>query len=624
VDVVWYFNRLRVMDVRELLHRIQERWTLRAIERAQDAVATAAVIPSPSRFVFCTATKPMLPKLEWDLTANDAHANELLEGRGPALGFAWQFTDEPRCWHQAPDTGAEWPTEYFGRIPHRHGNPFGDARVVWEPSRLQHLVSLALLGARPRYQARAVALVERQLTSWIEANPPYRGIHYVSAMECALRLIAVCHTVDQLRNNFSQPRAAWTAVLAIVRSHAQLIFRRLSLHSSAGNHTIAEAAGLIYAGMLFPELEHARVWRDTGRALLNREYQRQVLPDGGGIEQSAAYLKFITDLAELCQRLLAVRALDDAICAARIQAGRRFLDELQGSGSSAPALGDADGGVALSAFARFSSPSRRARRTRATFSHSGYTILRSRPAPTTQILFDHGPLGMPPLHAHGHADALAVTLRRGDADVLLDSGTYSYTDAPWRSYFRGTRAHNTVTVDDRDQALQTSPFMWRQAYKSRLVKQQAGTHTVLLASHEGFRHIGVQHWRGLVYDHGSRLVVWDYLLGDRSHELSLWWHFGIDVALDGTIVRGNAAPCSMQISGAATVLRHHGSLEPIAGWRSPRYGIKQPITTIQARFQGALPKEFHTVITLADGESLDATDTEQRHIAVLREWVHEA
>jgi hypothetical protein len=45
----------------------------------------------------------------------------------------------------------------------------------------------------------AVAAVEAQLVSWVEANPFLTGIHYISPTECALRLLAVCHAVDALR-----------------------------------------------------------------------------------------------------------------------------------------------------------------------------------------------------------------------------------------------------------------------------------------------------------------------------------------------------------------------------------------------------------------------------------------
>ncbi len=77
------------------------------------------------------------------------------------------------------------------------------------------------------------------------------------------------------------------------------------------------------------------------------------------------------------------------------------------------------------------------------------------------VTLDAGPLGYGVLAAHGHADALAVTLRIGGHDVLVDPGTYDYFTHPeWRTYFRGTPAHNTVTIDDANQSEMLGPFLW--------------------------------------------------------------------------------------------------------------------------------------------------------------------
>ena len=71
------------------------------------------------------------------------------------------------------------------------------------------------------------------------------------------------------------------------------------------------------------------------------------------------------------------------------------------------------------------------------------------------MVFDCGELGFGSLAAHGHADALSVTVRAGGVDVLVDPGTYDYFTFPdWRRYFRSTRAHNTLGIDGVDQSAQ--------------------------------------------------------------------------------------------------------------------------------------------------------------------------
>ena len=78
-----------------------------------------------------------------------------------------------------------------------------------------------------------------------------------------------------------------------------------------------------------------------------------------------------------------------------------------------------------------------------------------------RVVVDAGPLGYQTIAAHGHADALSFTLSVGGLEFLIDPGTYAYhTQRPWRDYFRGTGAHNTVRVDGLDQSRSGGNFMW--------------------------------------------------------------------------------------------------------------------------------------------------------------------
>ena len=80
-----------------------------------------------------------------------------------------------------------------------------------------------------------------------------------------------------------------------------------------------------------------------------------------------------------------------------------------------------------------------------------------------RIVADAGPLGYLSIAAHGHADALAFTLSAHGQELLIDPGTYAYhTEREWRDWFRGTAAHNTVTLDDENQSVIGGNFMWLQ------------------------------------------------------------------------------------------------------------------------------------------------------------------
>ena len=75
------------------------------------------------------------------------------------------------------------------------------------------------------------------------------------------------------------------------------------------------------------------------------------------------------------------------------------------------------------------------------------------------------PLGMPPLHAHGHLDAASFWLSVAGYEIFIDPGTYLYhSGGEWRRYFRSTAAHNTVRIDGKDFTKQTGDFMYGNPY----------------------------------------------------------------------------------------------------------------------------------------------------------------
>ena len=66
------------------------------------------------------------------------------------------------------------------------------------------------------------------------------------------------------------------------------------------------------------------------------------------------------------------------------------------------------------------------------------------------LVFGCGPLGD---GGHGHYDALAVEAYGHGHPLVVDPGRYTYAEGSpnWRHWFKGTAAHNTLSVDDLDQ-----------------------------------------------------------------------------------------------------------------------------------------------------------------------------
>lgn len=461
-----------------------------------------------------------------------------------------------------------------------------DIRLIWEPARLQQAVLLLVIAHQtpePPGWKQAQIASKAIIFSWLKANPFHRGMHYTSAMECALR-IPVFFTALKLIDGLNPDE--YDLVLKAIYRHAWLISKRLSLYSSLGNHTIAEAVGLIFAGAIYKSTPEGMRWMETGQRLLTDELPHQILDDGGPAEQSLNYHRFVLDLYWLAMDFIQKNNLGAVHhWEKRVSAGEFFLNVFKDKHGAFPSIGDSDNGFAIAPGVK---PARSAgkplKESRTTFEHSGYSVIRGGKLIFT---FDHGPLGMSPLYNHGHADALSITLSKNGHPLLVDPGTYRYNGVPeWRRYFKGTRAHNTVTIDDQDQALQETSFIWSKPYNSRLTTHEKEDGDMFFnALHDGYMRLKapVRHQRSVLFFDQGNFLIKDRFIGAGIHcfQLNFHLHPNAVVAKEGKwwIVDNDGERAFLRlVEGDFQVVR--GQKNPLMGWFSSCYGEKEPTGTL--------------------------------------------
>jgi hypothetical protein len=201
-----------------------------------------------------------------------------------------------------------------------------------------------------------------------------------------------------------------------------------------------------------------------------------------------------------------------------------------------------------------------------------------------RLVADAGPLGYLAIAAHGHADALAFTLSVGGQPILVDPGTFSYRTTPWRHYFRGTAAHNTVVVDDRDQSEFGGSFLWLE-HANAVVEAfyASGDDQTLSAHHDGYRRLPdpVRHRRTWRYMAGiANLSITDELACSGAHTVALYWHFAPEctVVIEGRSLiasRGDQGVTLTCPAGLEPILVT-GRDEPPLGWFSREFDVKSP------------------------------------------------
>jgi hypothetical protein len=655
----WRLNRLRCMTPLEVGHRVLRGAAVRLERWAGPAVG---IVPVPD---LARVSRPWLRSpFKWrrpgparrraEEDACLAAAADVLAGRFDVFALKGVELGCPPAWNRDPRTGRDAPLSWGKLLDYRDPKLVGDIKYLWEPNRHLHLVTLAQACALTR-DPRYFRALTGHLESWFDACPCGRGPNWSSALEAGIRLIhwsAAWHLLGGARSRFfdsadgARLRERW---LVSVYQHARFIEGYFSLHSSANNHLVGEAAGLFMAGVTWPCWGRSSAWRSKAKAILEREALLQNGRDGVNLEQSASYQQFELDL--LLLPLLAGRANGIEFSrdyAARVEAMLEYLASIMDAGGNVPAIGDADDSVLArldhrpafdryratlaagallfrrgdfkakagpldersrwlfgpgtdAAYARLHDAGARLPVRRA-FPEGGYYLLGcdfETPA-EIRLVADAGPLGYGAIAAHGHADALAFTLSVGGLEFLVDPGTYAYhTEGPWRQYFRGTSAHNTVTIDGRDQSEPGGNFMWLRKAAARCTEWLPGDDLdIFEGGHDGYAGLPdpVHHRRRIVLDkRARRIVIEDFLDMAGSHDVALHFHCHEDALVEP--VEGGWA---ITRGGRTLVLRHPGgedatarvlvgALAPIAGWVSRRFDEKQPAPTLawRARLAGA-------------------------------------
>ena len=538
-------------------------------------------------------------------------ADQVLQGRIPI--FEREIAYGPSvAWRRDPFTGTETPKKYFRFMPYLNATACGDHKWIWEINRHQHLVLLAQAFAITGSTAYFDEVV-RQLEHWWTENPFQRGINWASALEVAFRALSwiwIWHLLgasmsSELRRRF----------LAELYRHGLHLQYNLSIYFSPNTHLLGEGVALHAIGRLFPEFPRALQWRKLGREIVRDQMTAQVKSDGSHFEQSTYYHVYALDFFLLHAVLEGVT--DDYLKG--LSRMTEFLASILNANGDLPRLGDDDGGRLFhpfgkrAHFARGTIAAASVILDKSVFPYSnrdieevsmwwlgrekctqpeGSAVFRqSRVFPDSGLvvmnrgnisaLFDAGSFG-PWSAGHSHADTLSLIVSSGGKEVLIDPGTYTYTDPDWRDTFRGTAAHNTVRIDGRNQAIPAGPFEWRDKPVVRLVDFSSTPEqdcAVAVCTYGDFTHK-----RTVVFLDDGTFNIIDELEGPPGeHLIEQFWHVGAEVQ--------QIAPQVWCIGQVANLVVEDGQREQ--AWRSRVFGSKQASSIVVMRRRIALPARLH-------------------------------
>ena len=168
-------------------------------------------------------------------------------------------------------------------------------------------------------------------------------------MEVALRAINLLAAFDTFRHSQQLNSESLSFFLKLLQRHGNYIRRNLEFsYIATSNHYLSDVVGLLWPGLMLPELSSAQQWRDFGLGQMASEMDKQVLADGVDFEASTGYHRFITEL--LLYSFLLCRANN-------VEIERRYWSKLHQMlvyiraylrpDGFAPLIGDTDSGQVL-------------------------------------------------------------------------------------------------------------------------------------------------------------------------------------------------------------------------------------------------------------------------------------
>lgn len=542
-------------------------------------------------------------------------------------------------WCMDPISSKEWDKKHWSLIDISNLE-MGDVKYTWDVNRHQHLMVLGRAFSYTQDEIYARECIS-QITSWIEQNPHQIGVNWYSNLEISLRLISwlwVWHfiklskfcTVEFEKKMFDM------AYLHAKHLENNLNFSRYCVRN---DHIIGDVTGMLMFAIVFPTLPESRRWISKAVKILDIELYRQFSDDGVYFAYSSNYQRFVIYFYLQAIQLLEINQykIPDG-WKPHLEKACHFIKQIMMDDGRLPRMGENDGGVALLLHTHDYNDYRPLLLTASrvlgipdlaspdsdeeVFWFSGqkpqissnceidlpemvltssYQVLNNK---EVKIVFHCGSN----TSGYGHADMLHIDYAFAGNYIITDGGTFLYNGpSRYRNYFKGTAAHNTVCIDSEEQMINHRKFKWLSWTKANLgIAKRGGQFQFIEGCHRGYRRLsgGVIHHRAVLLLYGKYTLIFDRIIGEKTHTVDLNWHFE-SARSSSSIERNN---CHIVINDNVSLhfaeLQKNNEIniisgednEKVSGWGSDYYGQKMPRMRVTQQINAELPVSLGTMI----------------------------
>ena len=436
------------------------------------------------------------------------------------------------------------------------------------------------------------------IQSWIDNNPAYGGPGWHPYMTSQ-------RIASWLKWGLSSGEVDATVRASLAQQVNYLL--QVLAYNELDHKLFSNGKALLFAGWCLDDPD-AHLWRARGAALVLR-FSRELLgEDGGYTGLSPMYhCALLSDMLDVVNLLQAFNQPVPGYLARAIALARFWL----------ACLCHPDGQFALfndSAFEVGAAPSQLhdyARRLgyppvaapENGLVHLGASGFARMAVGTAGALVDIGKIGPDHFPSHGHADTFTFELSLGKQRIIVDTGLSTYEDLEARLWQRGTGAHNTVQVDNRNSSDVWQLFkVGRRAAVADVTVHSSAEVLRVSASHDGYSrpYNPLVHHREWEVSTGQLKII-DRLTGrGPHHEVRVAFHLHPDVIAK----QMHPHRFSLEIVGGGPLGElelAHGLVVAVEAYDyHPEFGQSLAGTRITGRAAGALPMEFTSLISWAN------------------------
>lgn len=325
-------------------------------------------------------------------------------------------------------------------------------------------------------------------------------------------------------------------IAGILENHSKVLLSHFGKQPlNEHNHQSHGALAMLYIGALFPEMANAKELIQTAIRILEHHIKNAFFEDGGNVEQMFGYYPFEAQLFRdtylLCEHNnipqpegieeLMVKMYD-------------FITIAQQPDNTMPPINDSydtPSTPILATLANVLDDKTPIDSVRSKFfMQSQFGIIRSKKQNNNSWYILANPAKS--IGGHMHAGRLGFNFWYNNKPIIRDSGCCNYDDPLFKTWYRTSKAHNTVLIDGKHDAPTSTDQLWvrERETDNKIIDFEKSDDFTFLRMHSPSTeetNSAVDWYRSVALINDKYLVLHDYFKATGKHKYELLFHFDI-------------------------------------------------------------------------------------------------